>query len=208
MPDISEIIADYGPWAIFMLILVESFGVPVPGETALISAAILAAHDKMSIGWLLLAAWVAAVTGDSIGYAIGRFGGRRVVVRYGARIGITDARLIRVERFFARYGAAIVLVARFFAGLRQFNGIVAGISCMPIWKFTLYNAIGALLWVSVWGFGMYWFGQYFKQVLDQYGSIVMYAVIAAVTAAVLVFLILALLRKRRNRRQSSEESSD
>src|SRR5699024_4572902 len=130
MPDLNSIIANYGPWAVFVLVLLEDFGLPVPGETALIAAAALASQGKLPIVLLRAAAWLGAVVGDNIGYAIGRYGGRRLVVRYGARWGLTDQRLARVEHFFARFGSAIVIVARFVVGLRQLNGIVAGIGRM------------------------------------------------------------------------------
>jgi membrane protein DedA with SNARE-associated domain len=195
MPDLNQIIADYGPLAIFLLILIEDFGIPLPGETALISAALLASQGKMSISWLLLAAWVGAVIGDNIGYAIGRFGGRRLVVRYGSRVGITYARLARIEQFFARRGNVVVLVARFFAGLRQLNGIVAGIGRMPVWQFMLYNAIGAMLWVAVWGLGIYWFGQNLEHLFDQLGPII-YGIIAAAVALLAAYLIWRFIRHR------------
>jgi len=196
MPDISQIITDFGPWAIFGLILIESFGIPVPGETALISAAILASQGKLPIVELLLAAWAGAVIGDNIGYAIGRFGGRRVVLRYGGRIGITDARLDRIEAFFQRHGALIVIVARFFVGLRQLNGIVAGIGRMPPARFMLYQAIGALLWVSLWGFGVYWFGEHFKHAVEQLGPFGLY-IMATVAGMALVAWIVWRVRKSR-----------
>jgi membrane protein DedA with SNARE-associated domain len=99
------------------------------------------------------------VLGDNIGFAIGHFGGRRLVVRYGARIGITDARLDKVEKFFERFGGEVVLVARFFAIARQLNGIVAGTVGMSWWRFLVYNAIGAALWVGAWGGGVYALGE-------------------------------------------------
>lgn len=197
MPDISQIISDYGPWAIFVLVLIEDFGIPVPGETALISAALLASQGKLPIIWLLVAAWLGAVIGDNIGYAIGRFGGRRLVLHYGARVGITDQRLARVERFFAHRGGAIVIVARFFVGLRQLNGIVAGIACMPSPRFVLFNAIGAALWVGVWGFGIYWFGQHFRDALERFGPIVLYTVGGVAAAAILIYLIWRFVYRRR-----------
>lgn len=169
IPDLNAVIMDYGPWAVFALVLIEDFGVPVPGETALIAAAVLASQGKLPIALLLPAAWFGAVVGDNIGYAIGRHGGRRVVLRYGARWGLTDKRLASVERFFTRYGGAVVITARFVLGLRQLNGIVAGIGQMAAPRFMLYNASGAALWVMAWGFGSYWFGAHLKTMLDLLG---------------------------------------
>ena len=142
---------DYGYWAVLAAILLEDFGLPVPGESVLIAAAALAGRGKMHIALVLVAAWVGAVIGDNIGYGIGHFGGRRLVVRYGRRVLITDARLARAEGFFGRYGGAVVLGARFVVVLRQLNGIVAGTMKMPWWRFLAFNAAGATLWVGFWG---------------------------------------------------------
>ncbi|MGN8157991.1 DedA family protein [Salinisphaera sp. SWV1] len=178
MSHITSMISQYGPWAVFVIVLVEDFGILLaPGETALVSAALLASQGQLSIVGLLLAAWAGAVLGDNIGYAVGRFGGRRLVLRRGARVGITEQRLARVERFFARYGRVIVVFARFVFGLRQLNGIVAGVGSMPAPMFTLYNAIGAALWVGVWGFGVYWFGKQFRHFIDAAGPIALYVAV-------------------------------
>lgn len=149
----------YGYAAVFGALLLESFGLPLPGETMLIAGAALATEGELHLIPLLACAWLAAVLGDNVGFAIGRFGGRRLVVGHGARIGITESRLARVEAFFRRYGGEVVLVARFFAVLRQLNGIVAGSVGMGWGRFLAFNAVGAALWVSAWGFGVYYFGQ-------------------------------------------------
>jgi membrane protein DedA with SNARE-associated domain len=149
----------YGYAAVVGALLLESFGLPLPGEAMLIAGAALAAAGELHLAPLLMSAWLAAVLGDNIGFAIGRFGGRRLILRHGARIGITESRLARVEAFFQRFGAQIVLVARFIAVLRQLNGLVAGTVGMGWWRFLAFNALGAALWVSAWGFGVYYFGQ-------------------------------------------------
>ena len=95
-------------------------------------------------------AWLGGVIGDNIGYAIGYSGGHRLMLRHGGRIGITQGKLDQVEKFFARYGSAVILFARFVVVLRQFNGIVAGTLEMPWWRFVTLNAIGAALWVGFW----------------------------------------------------------
>ena len=146
----------YGYWALFGAILLENFGLPVPGETLLIASALLASQGKMHIVTLLVTACIAAITGDNIGYAIGRFGGRRLVFRYGRYVFITEERLQKAEGFFRRYGGA---VARFFAVLRQLNGIVAGTAKMSWWRFLLYNMLGAALWVTFWGTLFYELGE-------------------------------------------------
>ncbi len=149
----------YGYAAVFTGLLLESVGLPLPGETLLIAGAVLAAKGSLHILPLLACAWVGAVLGYNLGFAIGRFGGRRLVVRYGARIGITASRLDKVEKFFQRFGGEVVLVARFVVLARQLNGIVAGTAGMGWWRFLAYNAIGGALWVGAWGVGVYLIGE-------------------------------------------------
>jgi membrane protein DedA with SNARE-associated domain len=148
----------YGYWAVFGAILLEDFGVPVPGETLLIAGALLASQGTMQLAPLLLIAWIGAVTGDNIGYGIGRFGGRRLVQRYGPYLLINERRLDYAEAFFRKRGGIVVVLARFFAVLRQLNGIVAGMARMPWWEFLPYNALGAALWVGFWGTLFYHLG--------------------------------------------------
>src|SRR6516225_8517100 len=140
----------YGLWAIFVLVLLEDFGIPVPGETVLIAAAIYAGSGRLNVVAVGIVGFVAAVLGDNIGYAIGRFGGRALVLRWGRYVFITEERLDKAESFFQRHGGKIIVVARFIEGLRQANGIIAGISGLHWAKFVAFNALGAALWVGVW----------------------------------------------------------
>jgi len=158
---VRHFVVEYGYLAVFLGILLENFGLPTPGETILIAGAVLASRGSLEIVWVLPIAWFAAVIGNSIGYVIGVTGGNKLLVRYGARIGITHQRLQKVEELFARYGDIIIIGARFFVVLRQFSGIVAGTLEMPWPRFLLYNAIGAALWVGVWGGATYWLGRRF-----------------------------------------------
>jgi membrane protein DedA with SNARE-associated domain len=140
----------YGYAAVFIGVLLESFGVPLPGETLLIAGSLFAAIGNFHVIWVFLLGLTAAVLGDNIGYAIGYFGGRALVLRYGRYILLTPRRLRLLEGFFERHGGKVVAVARFIEGLRQFNGIVAGIGRMKWSRFLLYNVIGATLWVAFW----------------------------------------------------------
>ncbi len=157
--DLQRIVGDYGYWAVALGILLEDFGMPTPGETLLITGAVVASAGALNIYLLLILAWVGAVIGDNIGYVIGRTGGHRLMVRYGARFGITDRRLKQVEQFFDHYGGWVVVFARFVLLLRQFNGIVAGTLEMHWLRFLLLNAIGAALWVAFWGILSFWLGK-------------------------------------------------
>jgi len=164
-------IEQYGYAAVAIGILLEDFGLPAPGETLLITAAIGASTGKLNIYVLLLLAWIGAVVGDNIGYAIGNYGGHHLMVRFGGRIGITQERLQHVEEFFDRYGGWVIVFARFVVILRQFNGIVAGTLGMHWLHFLALNALGAALWVGFWGMLAYWLGKgvmYYVDELHQY----------------------------------------
>ncbi|HYW03343.1 MAG TPA: DedA family protein [Gammaproteobacteria bacterium] len=154
----------YGYLAVFVGVMLEDFGVPAPGETLVIAGAALAAQGAMSL-LVFPAAWAGAVIGDNIGYAIGHFGGRRLVLRFGPKVGIRASHVARTERFFRRYGGVLVAVARFFEVLRQLNGIVAGISAMPWWSFLAWNALGAALWVGTWGAAAWFLGHHLHAVI-------------------------------------------
>ncbi|HKT17153.1 MAG TPA: DedA family protein [Stellaceae bacterium] len=187
--EVHRFVADYGYLAVFFGILLEDFGLPTPGETMLIAGSVLASRGTLNIVWLLPVAWFGAVVGDSIGFFIGAFGGHRVLVRYGGRIGITTERLQKVEAFFARYGDIVVVIARFFVVLRQFNGIVAGSLEMPWPRFLLYNSIGAALWVGFWGGLTYWLGSRFFEFIHSVGWV------GPTAAAVAIFALIVLVGK-------------
>jgi membrane protein DedA with SNARE-associated domain len=142
----------YGYPAVFLAVLVEGFGLVAPGQTLLIAAALTAAKGHLNIVWVLIWAFTAAVLGNSLGYLIGCRGGRPLL----HKIKVNEQRLARMEGYFSRYGKGLVLIARFFDGLRQLNGIVAGILKMPWQVFTTFNILGAALWTGFWGFGAYW----------------------------------------------------
>jgi membrane protein DedA with SNARE-associated domain len=142
----------YGYAAVFLAVMVEGFGLVAPGQTLLIAAALTAAHGNLNIAWVFIWACTAAVVGNSLGYLLGRWGGRPLL----HKIRVNEQRLDRMEGYFSRYGKGLVLIARFFDGLRQLNGIVAGMLKMP-WKvFTTFNILGAVLWTGFWGLGVYW----------------------------------------------------
>ena len=156
----------YGVMAVPVVIFFEAFGAPVPAESLLVAASVMASKGELPINSLMLLTWVAATAGDNLGYVIGRFGGRKLVRRYGAKVFLTADRLDYVESFFFRYGGAVVLFARFVNVLRQLNGIVAGTMGMPWWRFFLFNATGAALWVGLWAGGVYWLGSNIHLLFD------------------------------------------
>lgn len=188
----------YGYAAVFLGILVEDFALPAPGESLLIAAAFLASQGKLHIAPLLLLAWLGAVLGDNIGYMIGRFGGRVVVLRVGSYFGLNATHLARVEHFFTRYGGWLVTFARFVAVFRQLNGIVAGIATMPWWRFLAFNALGAALWVGAWGMGAYYLGKRIAQPLQLVKLYEPYVLVIGVSAMVIT-LVYVFWHKRNDR---------
>lgn len=139
----------YGYWTVAAILLLENAGVPVPGETILLAAAFLAySEHHLRVPYLILVGTCAATFGDNVGYAIGYYGGRRVLERYRNFFRISREHVARGERLFARYGAPTILFARFVFGMRVIAGPLAGVLRMHWKKFAIFNAIGAALWVS------------------------------------------------------------
>jgi membrane protein DedA with SNARE-associated domain len=132
------------------LIFLEDFGVPVPGETVLIIAAVYAGTGRFNVWLVALIGFLAAILGDNVGFAIGHFGGRPLAERFGKYIFLTPERLDKTANFFDRHGGKVIVIARFVEGLRQANGIIAGITGMHWTKFVPFNALGAALWVGIW----------------------------------------------------------
>jgi membrane protein DedA with SNARE-associated domain len=184
---LEHVVREYGVFAVMLILAVEAIGAPVPGETLLIFASLLAGRGEMSLPALLVFAWAGAVLGDNIGYAIGRSVGRGAILRYGAKIGLNEARFNSIENVFLRYGSATVVFARFFSILRQLNGIVAGILGMSWWRFLLFNAIGGALWVTTWVFATAYFSKHMSVItkLAHHTKIVAGVVAAGILALVL-----------------------
>ena len=161
LPIIDKYVAAYGALAIFVVVYLESFGAPLPGETGVIAAALLAARGDLSIVAVFLAVYCGAVLGDSTGYLIGRVGGRRLLERFGPYVKLTPERLAKIEAQMPYKGFYLVMIARFLPVLRQLNGLIAGSVNMPWHRFIVAQMIGALLWTSVYALGPYFFTEFF-----------------------------------------------
>ncbi|MGE5155841.1 MAG: DedA family protein [Bdellovibrio bacteriovorus] len=170
LKDVEEGVARVEPWlqrygygAVFVLVGVEGFGVPAPGQTILEAgaAASASADSRLRIGWLLLVAFLATSLGAMLGFFIGRAGGRPFL----ARLHIEARHLDRVEAGFRRYGGWVIVFARFFDGPRQLHGIAAGILGMPWRRFLFFNLIGAALWACFWGLLVYYLDLHLDQVV-------------------------------------------
>jgi membrane protein DedA with SNARE-associated domain len=202
--DIEPYVEQYGYWAIFGAVLLEDFGLPVPGETSLIIGAIYASQGTLNIVWVLLIAWVAAVVGDNIGYWIGRWLGRRLVVKYGKYVLITDKRLAHAESFFRKHGPIIVVVARFIEILRQLNGLAAGTTRMQWRQFFIYNMIGGALWVLLWGLLFYFLGETLGKTYQKY----LYLFFAGGAAIWIIIALIFWLRRRHKKKKQQNGEND
>lgn len=192
----GPVLDHFGYLAVGGFIMLEDFGVPVPGETVLIAAAVYAGAGRLSIVAVGMLAVVAAVVGDNIGYAIGFFGGRALVERFGKYVLLSTERLEKAEGFFARNGGKVVVIARFIEGLRQVNGIIAGIAEMPWPRFLAFNALGAALWVGVWASVGYYAGDHIETIYKEFTRYSLYLLmVLAILAAVLI--LRAVVRRRR-----------
>jgi membrane protein DedA with SNARE-associated domain len=145
------LIARYGYAVVALFVGAESVGVPLPGETVLLTAAAFAGRGHLSVIGVIIASVAGIICGGSGGYWIGHTAGQRVVVRYGRWAGITPERLDHTRQFFARYGARAVMVGRFIPIVRILASIVAGISNMPFARFSAYNAIAGAIWSVLFG---------------------------------------------------------
>ncbi len=195
--DVQPLLEHYGYLGVGGMLFLEDFGVPVPGEIMLIAAAVFAGAGQMNIAVVFGVAVLAAVVGDNIGFIVGHFGGRPLAERFGRYVFLTPQRLDFAEAFFNTHGGKVVTVARFIDGLRQINGLLAGIAAMHWLKFLGYNALGAVLWVATWCGVGYLAGEHIVEIYDSFERYKWYVIGAVV-------VIVAIVITRRVRRGRTE----
>jgi membrane protein DedA with SNARE-associated domain len=193
---VAPVLQNYGYLAVAGLVMVENFGVPVPGETILVAASVYAGAGRLSIAAVGVIAVLAAIAGNCIGYVIGYYGGHALVLRFGKYVFLTSERWDRAERFFARRGGLVVVVGRFIEGLRQLAGIIAGTAEMPFRRFLFFTTLGAVLWVGVWAPVGYLAGGHIGTI---YSTATRYSVYLLVALVLLLaaWTVRAVLRRRR-----------
>ena len=184
----TNFIADHGLPLLFLVVMIESFGIPLPGETALIAFGVLASEGHYSITSLIAVAAAGAIVGDNLGYwLIGRVGGRALFRRWHWLSHYSDRVLPRTESLMARYGGAAVFFGRFVAILRYTVAWVAGLSRMPWWRFLFWNAAGAVCWATAVGLIAYYGGKAVADAIARYG---LYAGIVITVGIVVGWLVL------------------
>jgi membrane protein DedA with SNARE-associated domain len=198
---LDGLLQDYGYGVVFLGVMLESIGAPLPGESLMIAAAIYAATThRLSIFILVPVAAAAAVCGDQIGYFFGRWIGFRVLLHWGQKVGLTGERLELGRFLFRRYGGAVVFFGRFIAILRTFAALLAGANAMPWHTFLLWNSLGGIAWTSLYGFGAYILGDTIKRLTGPVG--IGLAVIGGVV------LLAAFIFVKRNERRLIEDARE
>jgi membrane protein DedA with SNARE-associated domain len=185
---VTHFIEHHQSWALvllFLLVGIESTGVPVPGETALIASGVLASQSKVSIVAVIAVAASGAIVGDNAGYWLGREGGRKLLERWPLVQRHAQRVLPRAERLFAKHGGKTVFFGRFIAVLRITAAWMAGISHMPWWRFLLFNAAGGILWATLVGLVAYYSGDAAASAIQTYGLYAAGAIVVAIIGIVL-----------------------
>ena len=183
---VTHFFTHHGLPLLFVVIMLESFGIPLPGETALIAFGILAAQGNYSIVWVIVIAATAAIVGDNLGYwLIGRLGGRRLFERWRFLKRYADRILPRAERLMERHGGKTVFFGRFITVLRYTAAWLAGLGRMEWWRFLFWNAAGGICWAVAVGLVAFYAGKAAADAIQRYG---LYAAIVIVGGAILVWL--------------------
>ena len=183
-----DLLAMYGYVAVFFFIAIESTGIPFPGETMLITASIYAGHtQRLNIILVIAFAAAGAIIGDNLGYAVGHWGGYRLLRRYGRYVRLHERRLKLGQYLFLQHGGKVVFFGRFVSILRTYAAFLAGTNRMPWWRFLVFNAAGGIVWATVFGTGAYVLGTQIHN-LSQTATIVGGILAVIAIAAFFVFL--------------------
>jgi membrane protein DedA with SNARE-associated domain len=193
MPDfahhLTRLLQSYTYPVLLLLVLLESLGVPLPGEIALVTAAAYASSGHISITIVIALAALGASVGGVLGYWIGIKGGLPLVTRYGGYVGVKKSHVDRAHAFFERNGSKTILFGRFVAILRTWAAIVAGAAAMSFTKFVTYNTIGSIVWAIVFGLLGFYFGRDLP-LLEKYISRVSFGVLVVAVVGIALFFLL------------------
>jgi len=186
--ELAQLISNYGIWVVAAFVALESIGIPLPAEAALIAAAFFAARHGLDIWPLLAAGIVAAIIGEVVGFWIGRRFGHRLLRRHGPRLGLTEGRMRIGQWLFVRYGGRFVFVARFLPFLRNMAAVLAGTNSMAQHSFYFASATAAAAWILFYGLAAYTFGTVFAEVASPATYVLGFAAAVIVLAAPAVVL--------------------
>jgi membrane protein DedA with SNARE-associated domain len=183
----SGLVHHYGLLALFLIVMLESGGVPLPGETALVAAGVFASRGELDVVAVVSVAAAAAILGDNAGYWIGRTGGRGLIERSELLSRWSERVLPWSEDFFRRHGPKTIFIGRFFSVLRVTAAWMAGVSRMHWWTFFLWNAAGGICWAALVGLVAYYAGQAAADAISHYGLIGGGALVVVVLAGLVGF---------------------
>jgi membrane protein DedA with SNARE-associated domain len=197
--ELTHFLTAYGYWAVLFFVAIESAGIPLPGESMLLVAAIYAGTThRFSIPLVIAAAASGAILGDNLGYWVGREGGYRLLRRYGRYIRLDERKLKLGQYLFRKHGGKVVFFGRFIAVLRTWVAFLAGANCMPWRPFLLFNALGSIIWATLYGLGGYFLGDNVHRLTEPIGP--------STIALGLLLTIVSLVFVRRNERRPEEEA--
>jgi len=198
--DLTHLLTTYGYWAVLVFVAIESIGIPFPGETMLLVAAIYAGTTHhLFIPLVIVAAASGAIVGDNIGFWVGREGGYRVLRRYGRYIRLDERKLKLGQYLFLKHGGKVVFFGRFIAVLRAFAAFLAGTNRMRWPRFLLFNAMGGMVWATLYGLGGYFLGNNVHRLTGIVG------IVAGVLAALLIIGFLLFVRRNEHRLEEEAE---
>jgi membrane protein DedA with SNARE-associated domain len=196
--DLAHLLSVYGYWAVLVAVGIESTGIPFPGETSLLAAAVYAGTThRLSIVGVIAAAAAGAIGGDNLGFWVGREGGFRLLRRYGRYLRLDERKLKLGQYLFHRHGAKVVFFGRFVAVLRAWAAFLAGTNRMPWRRFLPFNAAGGIVWATLYGVGGYVLGKNVNRLAGPVG-------IATVIIAALIIIVVLVFLKRNEQRLEEE----
>ncbi len=205
MPDfahhLTRLLQTYTYPVLVLLVMLESLGVPLPGEIALVTAAAYASLGHISIYIVIILGAAGAIVGGVLGYWIGIKGGLPLLVHYGGYVGVRQSHIDRAHAFFEKNGAKTILFGRFIAILRTWAAIIAGTACMSFTKFVTYNTLSSVIWAIVFG----WLGYYFGRDLPLLETYISRVSIVILIVLVIGIAALFIWKRRTNSRESARD---
>jgi membrane protein DedA with SNARE-associated domain len=202
---LQPLVAQHGYWVVFLIVMLESAGLPLPGETILILASIYAGvTEELDITLVIVCAAAGAITGDNIGFWIGRRWGVKFLLRYGKFIHLPKSRLKLGQYLFRQHGAKIVFFGRFVAFLRVFAALLAGVNKYRWPPFLFFNAAGGIIWAIVFGVGAFFFGESIHRVTGPLGIVAL----AGVVIGAIAFMYFVRRGERRMEKRISAKEVD
>jgi len=197
--DLAHLLSSYGYWAVLIFVAIESTGIPFPGETMLLAAAIYAGTTHhLQIPLVIAAAAAGAILGDNAGFWVGREGGYRLLRRYGKYVRLDERKLKLGQYLFQQHGGKVVFFGRFVAVLRAWAAFLAGTNRMPWPPFLIFNAAGGILWATIYGLGGYLLGDNVNRLAGPVGIATLVLGVAVIIASIVLL--------RRNEKRLEDEA--